>query len=98
MSTPNTHQSTSKPSVVSELNSARSQFDLALRPQTLDEYVGQHNIKESLSIALRAAQGRGEPLEHGVALWTSRLGQDLACICDRQRDGRELKDHVGASN
>jgi Holliday junction DNA helicase RuvB len=39
-------------------------FNRTLRPPTLDEYVGQKKVKDKLSIALQAAQRRGEPLEH----------------------------------
>ena len=35
-----------------------------LRPQHLQEYVGQTALKDSLSIALAAAQKRKEALEH----------------------------------
>ncbi len=36
----------------------------ALRPRRLAEYVGQDKVKENLGIALRAAQARGEALDH----------------------------------
>jgi Holliday junction DNA helicase RuvB len=36
----------------------------ALRPRRLAEYVGQDKVKENLSIAIRAAQARGEALDH----------------------------------
>lgn len=39
-------------------------FNYALRPETLEECIGQRNVKEKLSIAIEAAKGRGEPLEH----------------------------------
>jgi Holliday junction DNA helicase RuvB len=35
-----------------------------LRPRTLAEYVGQRMVVDNLSIAIRAARERGEPLEH----------------------------------
>jgi len=35
-----------------------------LRPRTLSEYIGQTHVVESLSIALKAAKGRNEPLDH----------------------------------
>lgn len=40
----------------------RSEIDL--RPKRLDQYVGQNSLKENLSIAMAAAKGRGEPLDH----------------------------------
>ncbi len=38
--------------------------DLALRPQTLEEYVGQSRLKAKLRVYLEAAKARKEPLEH----------------------------------
>jgi Holliday junction DNA helicase RuvB len=37
---------------------------LNLRPQQLSEYIGQNQVVESLTIALKAAQKRNEPLDH----------------------------------
>ena len=37
---------------------------LNLRPQRLSEYIGQTQVVASLSIALQAARGRSEPLDH----------------------------------
>ena len=37
---------------------------LSLRPTRLGEYIGQRQLVETLSIAIEAAQQRGEPLEH----------------------------------
>ena len=37
---------------------------LTLRPQRLSEYIGQTQVVASLSIALQAARGRSEPLDH----------------------------------
>ena len=35
-----------------------------LRPRRLDQYFGQDTVKQNLSIAIRAAQAREEPLDH----------------------------------
>jgi Holliday junction DNA helicase RuvB len=39
-------------------------FDLALRPATLDEYVGQEKHVANLRVFIEAARRRGEPLDH----------------------------------
>src|SRR3984885_4362566 len=39
-------------------------FNYALRPQTFDQYIGQDNLIRKLKIAVQAAVGRGEPVEH----------------------------------
>lgn len=41
-----------------------SELDFGLRPQTLEEYVGQEKAKESLKIYIEAAKMRGEALDH----------------------------------
>ncbi|HEB51109.1 MAG TPA: Holliday junction branch migration DNA helicase RuvB [Desulfobulbus sp.] len=38
--------------------------DLALRPQRLDQYIGQEQVRESLRIFIQAARQRGESLDH----------------------------------
>ncbi|UCF79686.1 MAG: Holliday junction branch migration DNA helicase RuvB, partial [Candidatus Eiseniibacteriota bacterium] len=39
-------------------------FDKALRPTTLDEFVGQERLKENLRVFLQAAVQREEALDH----------------------------------
>jgi len=46
------------------LSEAEEVFTSSLRPQHLDECVGQAGIREKLSIAIQAARQRSEPLEH----------------------------------
>ena len=35
-----------------------------LRPRTLDEYMGQEKLKEMLSVYIKAAKMRHDPLDH----------------------------------
>ncbi|AEB11244.1 Holliday junction branch migration DNA helicase RuvB [Marinithermus hydrothermalis] len=49
--------------------------DLTLRPQTLDEYVGQTRLKEKLRVYLQAAKARGEPLDHMLLFGPPGLGK-----------------------
>ena len=41
-------------------------FEASLRPQTIDEYVGQARMKESLRICMDAAKQRGDALDHCI--------------------------------
>lgn len=50
-------------------------LDLTLRPRSLDEFVGQENIKEQLKIFIGAARERGEPLEHVLLYGNPGLGK-----------------------
>ena len=56
-------------------------FEAGLRPTSLDEFVGQDDLKERLSILIEAAQGRGEPLDHVLFSGPPGLGKTtLAAI------------------
>ena len=39
-------------------------WDAALRPKKLDEYVGQEKIRANLSVYIQAARARHESLDH----------------------------------
>ncbi len=41
-------------------------LDVSLRPKRLDDFVGQAQTKENLSIAIQAAKIRGESLDHVI--------------------------------
>jgi Holliday junction DNA helicase RuvB len=47
-----------------EVLAEESVVELSLRPRRLAEFIGQHRVVESLDIAIRAAVGRSEPLDH----------------------------------
>jgi holliday junction DNA helicase RuvB len=40
------------------------EFDVALRPRSLDEFIGQGRVKQQLSVLLDGAEQRGEPVDH----------------------------------
>ncbi len=40
------------------------EFDVALRPRTLDDFVGQDRIKEQLKVLLTGASRRNDPVDH----------------------------------
>lgn len=50
-------------------------FDTALRPQTLDDFVGQRQARENLKVFIEAARGRGEPLDHVLFVGPPGLGK-----------------------
>ncbi|MBU4360795.1 Holliday junction branch migration DNA helicase RuvB [Candidatus Parcubacteria bacterium] len=52
-----------------------STLDVNLRPKTLDEFVGQNKIKESLKIFIAAAKQRREVLEHTLLYGSPGLGK-----------------------
>ena len=57
----------------------------SLRPRTLDEYIGQREVKASLSVLLQAAKGRGEAADHVLLYGPPGLGKTtLATIIARE--------------
>ena len=50
-------------------------YNAALRPERLDDYVGQARLVEKLSIALEASKQRGEPMEHVLLHGPPGLGK-----------------------
>ena len=50
-------------------------LDTSLRPRRLDDFVGQAGIKDNLSIAISAAKGRDEPLDHILLYGPPGLGK-----------------------
>lgn len=49
--------------------------ELSLRPHTLEEYIGQEQVKEYLSVFMQAARLRGEPLDHVLLYGPPGLGK-----------------------
>ena len=49
--------------------------DYSLRPQTLNEYIGQEKAKENLKIYIQAAKARGESLDHVLFYGPPGLGK-----------------------
>ena len=58
-----------------EPTNSDEKLDRAVRPKTLVEYVGQPQVKEQLDIFIRAASGRGEPLDHTLIFGPPGLGK-----------------------
>ncbi|MGB9751530.1 MAG: Holliday junction branch migration DNA helicase RuvB [Roseiflexus castenholzii] len=51
------------------------QIEKSLRPRRLAEFIGQEKVVEQLRIAIAAAKGRGEPLDHTLLYGPPGLGK-----------------------
>ncbi|MCF0133995.1 MAG: Holliday junction branch migration DNA helicase RuvB [Blautia sp.] len=51
----------------------------SLRPQTLDEYIGQKKIKDILKVYIEAAKQRNDPLDHVLFYGPPGLGKTTLC-------------------
>ena len=51
-------------------------IEKSLRPQTLDDYIGQQKAKENLKVYIEAAKQRGEALDHVLFYGPPGLGND----------------------
>lgn len=67
------------------LQDEEKEFDRALRPKSLKDFIGQNHIKELLDISIQAARKRSEPLDHVLFYGPPGLGKTtLASIIARE--------------
>ena len=67
------------------LDDADGAVEGTLRPRSLDEYVGQREVKANLSVLLEAARGEGEAADHVLLYGPPGLGKTtLATIIARE--------------
>jgi Holliday junction DNA helicase RuvB len=78
-----------------EVLSEESAVELSLRPYRLEEFIGQPKLKESLRIALDAALGRREPLDHTLFHGPPGLGKTTLAVLLARELGVNLKTTSG---
>jgi Holliday junction DNA helicase RuvB len=69
--------------------------DAALRPSRLDEFIGQTQIKSSLQIAIDAARGRKETLDHTLFFGPPGLGKTTLAMLMAREMGVQLRTTSG---
>jgi holliday junction DNA helicase RuvB len=71
------------------------EVERSLRPRRLDDFVGQERVKEQLSIALEAARGRGEALDHVLLVGPPGLGKTSLAFIVREELGVGIRTVAG---
>jgi len=71
------------------------QIDRAIRPKTLEDYLGQRVVREQMEIFLAAAKGRGEPLDHTLIFGPPGLGKTTLATIIAHEMGVSLKTTSG---
>lgn len=61
--------------VVSAPSQEELRDEATLRPQTLDEYIGQEKVRKNLSIAIQAARQRREAVDHILLMGPPGMGK-----------------------
>ena len=71
------------------------QFDRAIRPLSLADYIGQPVVREQMDLFIRAARGRKESLDHTLIFGPPGLGKTTLANIIAQEMGVSIKSTSG---
>lgn len=73
------------------------QLDNSIRPETIDEYIGQKEVKENIKVFVEAAKMRNEPLDHVLLYGPPGLGKTTLAYIIARELGSNIKTASGPS-
>lgn len=73
------------------------EMDNTIRPETIEEYVGQTDVKENIKIFVEAAKMRNEPLDHVLLYGPPGLGKTTLAFIIAHEMGTNIKTASGPS-
>ena len=72
-------------------------LDNTIRPETIEEYVGQNDVKENIKVFIEAAKMRNEPLDHVLLYGPPGLGKTTLSFIIAHELGVNIKTASGPS-
>ena len=72
-------------------------MDNTIRPESIDEYIGQEDVKENIRVFVEAAKMRNEPLDHVLLYGPPGLGKTTLAFIIAHELGTNIKTASGPS-